>query len=109
LEAHLNNHHRDTVAKIFSHPAGGNVEWPQVRSLLEAIGTVTSKHDGKLEVTVGPEREVFHAPKGKEVGAQMIVDLRRMLGQAGYGPDGASAITDLHSRDHGDSQWGEPT
>jgi hypothetical protein len=108
LEAHLNNHHRDTVAKLFSHSAGGNVEWRQVRSLLEAIGTVTSKHDGKLDVTVGPEREVFSAPKGKEIGAQMAVDLRRMLSQAGYAPDGGAAIADLRSRDHGDGQWGEP-
>jgi hypothetical protein len=109
LEAHLNNHHRDTVAKIFSHPANRNVEWRQVLSLLEAVGTVTSKHDGKLEVSVGPEREVFTPPKGKDVDAQMLVDLRRMLSQGGYGPDGGPAIPDERSRDHGDGQWGEPT
>jgi len=108
LEAHVNNHHRDTVAKIFSHPANRNVEWRQVRSLLEAIGTVTAKHDGKLEVTVGPEREVFTVPRGKDVDVQMLVDLRRMLGQAGYGPDGGPT-PDLRSRDHGDGQWGAPT
>jgi hypothetical protein len=107
LEAHLNNHHRDTVAKIFATSA--NVEWRQVLSLLEAIGTVTSQHDGKLKVTVGAEGEVLHPPKGKEVDAQMLVDLRRMLSQAGYAPDGAPAIADLRSRDHGDGQWGEPS
>jgi hypothetical protein len=109
LEAHLNNHHRDTVAKIFSHPANRNVEWRQVLSLLEAVGTVTGRHDGKLEVTVGPEREVFPAPRGKDVDVQMLVDLRRMLGQAGYAPDGGPAISDLRLRDHGDGQWGNPT
>jgi hypothetical protein len=109
LEAHLNNHHRDTVAKILSHPASGNVDWRQVRSLLEAIGTVTSRPDGKLEVTVGPEREVLHAPKGKEVDVQMLVDLRRMLSQAGYGSDAGRTSPDPRSRDHGDGRWGEPT
>ena len=108
MAAHLNNHHRDTLAKLFSHP-GGNVEWRQVRSLLEAIGTVRSRDDGKLEVTVGPEREVLPAPKGKDVDVQTLVDLRRMLGQAGYGPHGAPAVSDSRSRDHGDGQWGEPT
>jgi hypothetical protein len=107
LEAHLNNHHRDTVAKIFATSA--NVEWREVRSLLEAIGTVTSEHNGNLEVTVGPEHEVFHTPKDKEVDAQMLVDLRRILAQAGYAPDGAPAIADVRTRDHGDGQWGEPT
>jgi hypothetical protein len=109
LEAHLNNHHRGTVAKIFAHPPSGNVEWRQVRSLLEAIGTVTSKHDGKLEVTVGPEREVLSAPKDKDVDVQTLVDLRRILAQAGYAPDGGSPRPDLRSRDHGDGRWGEPT
>jgi len=107
MAAHLNNHHRDTVAKILSHSTG-NVEWREVESLLEAAGTVTSRHDGKLEVTLGPEREVLRAPKGKDVDAQMLVDLRRMLTQAGYGPDGERAVPDQRSRDHGDGQWGEP-
>lgn len=109
MAAHLNNHHRDTVAKIFAHPPSRNVEWRQVRSLLAEIGTVTDRHDGKVEVVVGPEREVFHAPKDKDVDVQTLVDLRRMLSQAGYGPDGDAAVSDQRSRDHGDGQWGEPT
>ena len=39
MQAHLNNHHRDTVEKIFSHPTSRNIEWRQVLSLLETIGT----------------------------------------------------------------------
>jgi hypothetical protein len=31
---HLNNHHRDTVAKILRHPTSHNVEWKAVLSLL---------------------------------------------------------------------------
>jgi hypothetical protein len=38
-------------------------------------------------VTLGPETEVLEAPHGKDVDAQMIVDLRRMLRQAGFAPD----------------------
>jgi hypothetical protein len=109
VEAHLNSHHRDTVAKIFSHPANRNVEWREVLSLLEAVGTVTKKHDGKFEVVVGPEREVLTAPKSKDVDVQMLVDVRRMLAQAGYSPDGTPPTPDLRTRDHGDGQWGAPT
>ena len=109
MTAHLNNHHRDTVEKIFSHPASLNIEWRQVLSLLEAIGTVSAKHDGKLEVTLGPETEVLRAPHSKDVDVQMVVDLRRMLKQAGFAPRGGPAIPDQRSRDHGDGQWGEPT
>jgi uncharacterized membrane protein HdeD (DUF308 family) len=30
MAADLNNHHRVTLQKIFSHPLSGNVEWRQV-------------------------------------------------------------------------------
>ena len=76
--------HEDTLEKILNHPASGNVEWRQVLSLLESVGTVTDHHNGRLEVTVGDETEVFDPPKDKDVDQQMIVDLRRMLTNAGY-------------------------
>ena len=55
-----------------------------MRSLLEAVGTVIQEHNGKLEVTLGAETEVLQPPHGKDIDAQMIVDLRRMLTNAGY-------------------------
>jgi hypothetical protein len=84
MESHLNNHHRETVEKIFGHPVSGNLEWRQVLSLLEDIGTVTAERNGKLKVGLGPETEVFRPPRGKDVDAQMVVDLRRMLQHAGF-------------------------
>jgi hypothetical protein len=90
-DTHLNSHHRDTIAQIFSQPASTNTEWRRVLSLLEAIGSVTKEHNGKLKVTVGSETEFFSAPHGKDVDAQLLVDLRRMLKHAGFGPGGDSA------------------
>jgi hypothetical protein len=109
MEGHLSNRHRDTVERIFSHPPSRNIEWREVVSLLEAIGTVTHEHNGELKVSLGPESEVLPAPHGKDVEVQIVVDLRRMLKQAGFGPDSSSAIDDQRARDHGDGQWGEPT
>jgi hypothetical protein len=82
---HLNNHHRGTLNKIFNHPAGHNIEWPAVLALLEVVGTV-SQHDGRFLVTVGSETETLEKPRHKDIDAQQVVDLRRMLGNAGYGP-----------------------
>jgi hypothetical protein len=84
----VNAEHRDTFEKILDHPGSGNVEWRQVRSLLEAVGTVTEQHNGRFEVTLGDETEVFDAPKDKDVDKQTIVDLRRMLTRAGIAPGG---------------------
>ncbi len=108
MEPHLSSRHRDTVAKIFG-PGDHNVEWREVESLLESVGTVTREHNGKLKVSLGPETEVFTPPRDKDVDVQTITDLRRMLKQAGFGPDGSQATADESVRDHGDGQWGEPT
>ncbi len=81
---HLNNHHRDILLQIFEHPSSHNVEWHDVLSLLEAVGSVQTRHDGKYMVTVGTESEVITPPKHKDVDIQQIVDLRRMLASAGY-------------------------
>jgi hypothetical protein len=82
----LGSHHRETLVKIFAEPSSGNIEWRQVRSLLEAVGTVTEEHNGKVKVTVGPETEVFEPPHDKDIDAQMLVDVRRMLRNAGLAP-----------------------
>lgn len=84
MAAELNNHHRDTLERILGHRSTGNIEWRQVLSLLEAVGATTAEHNGKLKVTLGGETEVLDPPRGKDVDAQMIVDVRRMLSSAGF-------------------------
>ena len=81
---HLNNQHRDTVAKILQHPASHNVEWHAVLSLLQYIGQVDERHDGRFKITIGGETEIFDKPKHKNIDEQQVVDLRRMLRAAGY-------------------------
>lgn len=87
-QPHLSNHHRNTLRQIFQHPTSHNIEWNAVVSLLEAVGSVAERHDGKVAVTVGPDKEFLDPPLQKDIGSQMVVDLRRMLSDAGYGPDG---------------------
>jgi len=82
----LDSRHRDTLRQIFQHPASHNIDWRAVMSLLQAVGTVTVRHDGKVAVKIGPEREFLDPPAGKDIDAQMVVDLRRMLSKAGYRP-----------------------
>ena len=65
MQAPLSNRHRDTVARIFSQPPSGNIEWREVVSLLEAVGTVTHEPNGKLNVAVGPETVVLPTPMGR--------------------------------------------
>jgi hypothetical protein len=72
--------------RLFQHPVGHNIEWREVLSLLEAVASVEETH-GRYMVTLGPETEMFEPPRHKDIDAQQVVDLRRMLKNAGYGPD----------------------
>jgi hypothetical protein len=108
MNADLNNHHRDTVEKIFRHPASGNIEWRQVLSLIEAVGTAVQQPNGKFKVTIGPETEVMTPPRDKDIDKQTVVDLRRMLEGAGLDPQHHEPRPDERVRDHGDGRWGEP-
>lgn len=103
----LDNHHRATVEMILAHPTSGNIEWRRVLSLMAAIGETVEEPNGKFKITVGPETEVFTPPRHKDVDEQMVVDLRRMLVQTGYGEE--PAVEDDLRRDHGDGRWGKPS
>jgi hypothetical protein len=78
----LNSDHQAVVRRLFAHPPSENIEWRQVRSLLDSLGAVTEEHNGKLRVELGGEVEVLEPPRGKDIDRQMIVDLRRMLSRA---------------------------
>jgi hypothetical protein len=85
--SHLNNHHRETLGQIFQHPVSHNIQWRAVLSLLEAVASVEEHHDGRFQVTLGAETETFEPPRDKDVDVQQVVDLRRMLKNAGFGPN----------------------
>ena len=84
LPVELNNHHRDTLLRIFQHPTSHNIEWRAVTSLLEVVGTIDEHKDGKFQVRIGSDTEFFDRPKHKDIDVQQVVDLRRMLTSAGY-------------------------
>ena len=84
---HLNSHQHHTLLQILQHPVGHNIDWREVLSLLEAVGSVKEHPEGRFQVTLGAETETFDRPKGKDIDVQQVVDLRRMLKNAGYGSE----------------------
>jgi hypothetical protein len=83
---HLSAAHRDTLASIFRHPTSHNIEWHDVQSLLEAVGSMKERHDGKFLVTIGDVTEIVERPRHKDIDTESVADLRRILSQAGYRP-----------------------
>jgi hypothetical protein len=81
---HLSGHHRDTLLQIFQEKTNYNVEWHDVVSLLEAVGSIEQRHDDMFLFRIGEETEVLRRPSGKDIDGQQLVDLRRILASAGY-------------------------
>jgi hypothetical protein len=71
--------------KLFGHTTSHNVEWRAVLSLLEATGSVEHLHNGKYQIQIGSETEVFTRPNHKDIEAEQLADVRRMLASVGYG------------------------
>jgi hypothetical protein len=84
---HLNSHQRDTLVHIFRHPLSHNLEWHSVVSFLEAVGTVQETRKGHFLVTIGYATETIEAPHHKDIDAEQLAILRRLLRKAGYAPD----------------------
>jgi hypothetical protein len=81
---HLSSHHRDTLLQIFQKKTNYNVEWHDVMSLLEEIGSIEQQHDDMFLFRIGQETEVLRRPREKDIDGQQLVDLRRILTSAGY-------------------------
>jgi hypothetical protein len=85
----LTGHHRTTLRKIFAHPLDHNIQWHEAVALLQHVGTAT-EHEGALRVTLGGHSTTLHAPHsghGDALAADQVMDLRRLLEQAGITPE----------------------
>ena len=83
----LSGRHTETLERIFRHPVSHNLEWHDVVSLLDSVGTVVEERNGRLKVDIGSETQTFDRPKEHgTIDAQEVVDIRRMLEHAGIVP-----------------------
>ena len=93
---HLNGHHRVTLAAIQRHPAPHNLEWHDVLSLLNHLGSATPRQSGGYTIVIGDEQLVLSHPHGHDLGDDDLRQLRTFLTSAGV-------IADRHA----DAQPGE--
>jgi len=79
----LNGHHRKTLAAILAHPAPHNVEWHDVLSLLNNLGSATERHGGGFEVTIGTDHLMLAKSHDKSPGPDDMRHLRSFLTKIG--------------------------
>jgi hypothetical protein len=101
--SNLDGHHRKTYEAIFRHPMSQNLEWHDVRSLLNALGEVSEGHNGTIEVTRNGLSVTLHIPKHKDVASvDELMSIRHFLEQSGASidPPVATGIALLVVIDH---------
>jgi hypothetical protein len=71
---------------VFQHPTSRNIEWHDLVSLLDAVGSVELRHDGEYAVQVGAETAFLGRPREKDLEVDQVLAVRRLLTAAGYRP-----------------------
>ena len=76
----LTTSHQRTFDRIFQHPISHNLEWRDVRALLEDMGDVSKEHNGSLKVTRNGQTLVLHPTSEKDVTEmEEVMKLRHFL------------------------------
>jgi len=98
LNAAEKGQRRITLDAVFHHPLAHNLEWREVIALMEAIGSVTEKHDGEFALEAGDQRLSMRRPHGKDIEGADVIELRHFLTRAGWSPE-AAPVEESHSTD----------
>jgi hypothetical protein len=78
----ISGSHRRTLDAIMRHPVAHNLEWKDVVSLFEKLGTVEQKANSEFVFQVGSERLILRKPHSKDLEPAEVADLRKFLSRA---------------------------
>ena len=84
--SHRAGTHQRTLGMLFEHPLDHNIQWREVISLLESLGTAVEGGHDSLHVTVNNNKVTLQRPKHKDVGEEEIMQIRKFLLAAGVEP-----------------------
>jgi hypothetical protein len=88
--AALHGAHLRTLEALFRHPTAHNLEWMDVITLFEHIGTVRRQASDKFALEMAGEHYLIHKPHTKDLTSSEVVDLRHFLQRAGWSPQAPS-------------------
>jgi len=80
MEISMSKVHQTTYKAIFQHPIAHNLQWHDVRSMLDALGEVTEEHNGNLKYIRHGEVLILHPPKHKDISdVKEVMQIRHFL------------------------------
>jgi hypothetical protein len=83
MEMQMSKSHQHTYNAVFQHPIARNLQWLDVRSMLNALTDVTEEHNGNLKFTRNGKVLTLHPPQHKDVSdIQELMHIRHFLEQS---------------------------
>ncbi len=83
----MHNQDTKTLEKLFSHPLNMNLEWNEVKHMLESRGAnVETTSLGHVKVTLGTDVKTFKTFQKMLGDKHEILELQHMLKNAGLAP-----------------------
>jgi hypothetical protein len=82
MEAQLSGNHQKIYDRLLQHPMPHNLQWREVRAMLDALSGSSSVEDdkGTLKVTRNGETLVLHRPRGKDMADEKeLIQIRHFL------------------------------
>jgi hypothetical protein len=77
-----------TLEKLFSHPLSMNLEWSEVKHLLESLGAeVETTHHSHIKISLGDDVKTFKTFHKMLGDKHEIIELQHMLKRAGLAPE----------------------
>ncbi len=96
MDSQMSGAHQATYKAIFQHPAARNLQWHDVRSLLNSIAEVEEEHNGNLRFTRHGETLTVHPPKHKDLSdIEELIKIRHFLERSAV-PELATAAEGTH-------------
>jgi len=84
---HLNHRHREVLRQLLAHPTPHNLQWHDVRAVLEALGTVEDRSEDRALVRIGDQQLTMAIPRRKDLEVDQVVELRHLFEHLGIGSD----------------------
>ncbi len=96
MDSQMSSTHQTTYKALFQHPAARNLQWHDVRSMLNSIADVEEEHNGNLRFTRHGETLTVHPPKHKDLSdIEELMKIRHFLERLPKGDASRTAVPDL--------------
>ncbi len=96
MDVQMSGTHQATSDAIFGHPISRNLQWHDIRSMLESIAQVSEEHNGNVRFMRHGQTLTIHPPKHKDLAdTQELMKIRHFLERSAL-PEAANVADSGH-------------